>query len=155
MAGAGKTTVGKALSSHIGYEFLDTDKIIENLYGKSKDIIDSEGQDRFRAIEEEVLLSTKFNETLLATGGSAVFSHLAMKFIREKSYVIYLEVNFETILDRVSDFKERGFIKDPNQTVEDAYKKREILYKRYSDHTVTNNRDIEDCVQKILTKLKL
>ena len=155
MAGAGKTTVGKALSSHIGYEFLDTDKIIENLYGKSKNIIDSEGQDRFRAIEEEVLLSTKFNETLLATGGSAVFSHLAMKFIREKSYVIYLEVNFETILDRVSDFKERGFIKDPNQTVEDAYKKREILYKRYSDHTVTNNRDIEDCVQKILTKLKL
>ena len=155
MAGAGKTTVGKALSSHIGYKFLDTDKIIENLYGKSKDIIDSEGQDRFRAIEEEVLLSTKFNETLLATGGSAVFSHLAMKFIGEKSYVIYLEVNFETILDRVSDFKERGFIKDPNQTVEDAYKKREILYKRYSDHTVTNNRDIEDCVQKILTKLKL
>ena len=155
MAGAGKTSVGKALSSQIGYEFLDTDKIIENLYGKSKDIIDSEGQDRFRTIEEEVLLSTKFNETLLATGGSAVFSHLAMKFIREKSYVIYLEVNFETILDRVSDFEERGFIKDPNQTVEDAYKKREILYKRYSDHTVTNNRDIEDCVQKILTKLKL
>tara|TARA_A100001011_G_scaffold68497_1_gene69832 strand:- start:921 stop:1388 length:468 start_codon:yes stop_codon:yes gene_type:complete len=155
MAGAGKTSVGKALSSHIGYEFLDTDKIIENLYGKSKDIIDSEGQDRFRAIEEEVLLSTKFNETLLATGGSAVFSHLAMKFIREKSYVIYLEVNFETIMDRVSDFKERGFIKDPNQTVEDAYKKREILYKRYSDHTVTNNRDIEDCIHKILTKLKL
>ena len=155
MAGAGKTSVGKALSSHIGYEFLDTDKIIENLYGKSKDIIDSEGQDRFRTIEEEVLLSIKFNETLLATGGSAVFSHLAMKFIREKSYVIYLEVNFETILDRVSDFKERGFIKDPNQTVEDAYKKREILYGRYSDYTVTNNRDIEDCVQKILTKLKL
>ena len=155
MAGAGKTSVGKALSSQIGYEFLDTDKIIENLYGKSKDIIDSEGQDRFRTIEEEVLLSTKFNKTLLATGGSAVFSHLAMKFIREKSYVIYLEVNFETILERVSDFKERGFIKDPNQTVEDAYKKREILYKHYSDHTVTNNRDIVDCVQKILTKLKL
>tara|TARA_Y100000768_G_scaffold280571_1_gene215546 strand:+ start:294 stop:761 length:468 start_codon:yes stop_codon:yes gene_type:complete len=155
MAGAGKTSVGKVLSSHVGYEFLDTDKIIENLYGKSKDIIDSEGQDRFRAIEEEVLLSTKFNETLLATGGSAVFSNLAMKFIREKSYVIYLEVNFETILDRVSDFKERGFIKDPNQTVQDAYKEREILYKHYSDHTVTNNRDIEDCVHKILTTLNL
>jgi len=155
MAGAGKTTVGKALSSHVGYEFLDTDKIIENLYGKSKDIIDSEGQDRFRTIEEEVLLSIKFNETLLATGGSAVFSHLAMKFIREKSYVIYLEVNFETILDRVSDFKERGFIKDPNQTIADAFKKREILYKHYSDHTVTNNRDIGDCVHKILTEFKL
>ena len=110
MAGAGKTSVGKALSLELGYEFLDTDKIIEISYGKSKDIIDTEGQDRFRAIEEEVLLSTKFNETLLATGGSAVFSHLAMEFIKEKSYVIHLDVDFETILDRVSDFKERGFI---------------------------------------------
>ena len=155
MAGAGKTSVGKALSLKLGYEFLDTDRIIENLYGKSKDIIDFEGQDRFRAIEEEVLLSTKFNKTLLATGGSAVFSDLAMKFIKEKSCVIYLDVNFETILERVSDFKERGFIKDSNQTVKDAFKKREILYKHYTDYTVTNNGHIEDCVQKILTKLKL
>jgi shikimate kinase len=155
MAGAGKTSVGKALSLELGYEFLDTDKIIEISYGKSKDIIDSEGQDRFRAIEEEVLLSTKFNETLLATGGSAVFSHLAMEFIKEKSYVIHLDVNFETILARVSDFKERGFIKDPNQTIKDAFKEREILYKHYSDYTVTNNGHIEDCVQKILTTLNL
>ena len=40
MAGAGKTSVGKALSLELGYEFLDTDKIIEISYGKSKDIID-------------------------------------------------------------------------------------------------------------------
>ena len=42
MAGAGKTSVGKALSLELGYEFLDTDKIIEISYGKSKDIIDSD-----------------------------------------------------------------------------------------------------------------
>ena len=56
---------------------------------------------------------------------------------------------------RVSDFKERGFIKDSNQTIKDAFKKREILYKHYSDYTVTNNGHIEDCVQKILTTLNL
>jgi len=58
-------------------------------------------------------------------------------------------------LARVSDFKERGFIKDPNQTIKDAFKEREILYKHYSDYTVTNNGHIEDCVQKILTTLNL
>ena len=155
MAGAGKTSVGKALSLELCYKFLDTDKIIEISYGKSKDIIDSEGKDRFKAIEEEVLLSIKFKNILLATGGSAVFSPFAMEYLRDNSDVIDLEVSFENISERVLDFKERGFIKDPNQTVEDAYKKREILYKRYSDHTVTNNRDIEDCIHKILTKLKL
>ena len=50
MAGAGKTSIGKALSLELGYEFLDTDKIIEISYGKSKDIIDYEGKDRFSDI---------------------------------------------------------------------------------------------------------
>mgnify|MGYP001222533306 CR=1 FL=1 len=112
MAGAGKTSIGKALSLELGYEFLDTDKIIEISYGKSKDIIDSEGKDRFRVIEEEVLLSTKFNNTLLATGGSAVFSPLAMEHLCDNSDVIYLEVSFENISERVLDFKERGFIRE-------------------------------------------
>tara|TARA_B000000475_G_scaffold259668_1_gene242844 strand:- start:238 stop:705 length:468 start_codon:yes stop_codon:yes gene_type:complete len=155
MAGAGKTSVGKALSLELGYEFLDTDKIIETSYGKSKDIIDYQGKDRFRAIEEEVLLLTKFKNTLLATGGSAVFSPLAMEHLRDNSDVIYLEVSFENISERVLDFKERGFIKESHQSIEEAYMERLALYEKYADYSVTNNRDIEDCVQKILTKLKL
>jgi shikimate kinase len=153
MAGAGKTSIGKALSLELGYEFLDTDKIIEISYGKSKDIIDSEGKDRFRAIEEEVLLSTKFKNTLLATGGSAVFSPLAMEHLCNNSDVIYLEVSFENISDRVLDFKERGFIKKSYQSVEDAYMERLALYEKYADFSVTNNGSMEDCIQKILSLL--
>ena len=154
MAGAGKTSIGKALSLELGYEFLDTDKIIEISYGKSKDIIDSEGKDRFRAIEEEVLLSTKFNNTLLATGGSAVFSPLAMEYLRDNSDVIYLEVSFENISERVLDFKERGFIKESSQSIEQAYMERLVLYEKYADYSVTNNGSMEDCIQKILCLLE-
>ena len=154
MAGAGKTSIGKALSLELGYEFLDTDKIIEISYGKSKDIIDSEGKDRFRVIEEEVLLSTKFNNTLLATGGSAVFSPLAMEHLRDNSDVIYLEVSFENISERVLDFKERGFIKESHQSIEEAYMERLVLYEKYADYSVTNNGSMEDCIQKILSLLE-
>ena len=154
MAGAGKTSVGKALSLELGYEFLDTDKIIEISYGKSKDIIDYEGKDRFRAIEEEVLLSTNFDHTLLATGGSAVFSPLAMEHIRDNSDVIYLEVSFENISERVLDFVERGFIKESSQSIEEAYMERLVLYKKYADYSVTNNGSMEDCIQKILSLLE-
>ena len=154
MAGAGKTSIGKALSLELGYEFLDTDKIIEISYGKSKDIIDSEGKDRFRVIEEEVLLSTKFNNTLLATGGSAVFSPLAMEYLRDNSDVIYLEVSFENISERVLDFKERGFIKESSQSIEQAYMERLVLYEKYADYSVTNNGSMEDCIQKILCLLE-
>ena len=153
MAGAGKTSIGKALSLELGYKFLDTDKIIEISYGKSKDIIDSEGKDRFRAIEEEVLLSTKFKNTLLAPGSSAVFPPLAMEHLCNNSDVIYLEVSFENISDRVLDFKERGFIKKSYQSVEDAYMERLALYEKYADFSVTNNGSMEDCIQKILSLL--
>ena len=155
MAGAGKTSVGKALSLELGYEFLDTDKMIETSYGKSKDIIDSEGKDRFRVIEEEVLLSINFNNTLLATGGSAVFSPLAMEHLRDNSDVMYLEVSFENISERVLDFKERGFIKESHQSVEEAYMERLSLYEKYADYSVTNNGSIQDCIKKILSLLDL
>ena len=154
MAGSGKTSVGKALSFELGYQFLDTDKIIETSYGKSKDIIDSEGKDRFRAIEEEVLLSTKFKNTLLATGGSAVFSPLAMEYLRDNSDVIYLEVSFENISERVFDFKERGFIKESSQSIEQAYMERLVLYEKYADYSVTNNGSVKDCINKIIDLLE-
>ena len=155
MAGAGKTSVGKALSLELGYEFLDTDKMIETSYGKSKDIIDSEGKDRFRVIEEEVLLSINFKNTLLATGGSAVFSPLAMEHLRDNSDVIYLEVSFENISERVLDFKERGFIKESHQSIEEAYVERLVLYEKYADYSVTNNGSVKECIQKIVSLLDL
>ena len=155
MAGAGKTSVGKALSLELGYEFLDTDKMIETSYGKSKDIIDSEGKDRFRVIEEEVLLSINFKNTLLATGGSAVFSPLAMEYLRDNSDVIYLEVSFENISERVLDFKERGFIKESHQSIEEAYMERLALYEKYADYSVTNNGSKQDCIKNILSLLDL
>ena len=155
MAGAGKTSIGKALSLELGYEFLDTDKMIETSYGKSKDIIDSEGKDRFRVIEEEILLSINFKNTLLATGGSAVFSPLAMEHLRDNSDVMYLEVSFENISERVLDFKERGFIKESHQSVEEAYMERLALYEKYADYSVTNNGSIQDCIKKILSLLDL
>ena len=81
MAGAGKTSVGEILSSRLSYSFLDSDKLIENLYGNSQAIIDTRGKERFKIIEEVVLLSIKFDNHVLATGGSAVFSYSAMEYL--------------------------------------------------------------------------
>lgn len=151
MAGAGKTAVGEILSSNLSYNFLDSDKLIENLYGNSQEIIDTQGNERFKDIEEKVLLSIKFDKHVLATGGSAVFSHSSMKYLRECSEIIYLDVQFETIFKRVGDFKGRGFVKSSDQTVKEAYEERASLYNLYADHIVDNNGPIEDCLSKILS----
>ena len=78
-----------------------------------------------------------------------------MEHLRDNSDVIYLEVSFENISERVLDFKERGFIKESHQSIEEAYMERLALYEKYADYSVTNNGSIQDCIKKILSLLDL
>ena len=94
-------------------------------------------------------MSIDFNKTVLATGGSAIFSELAMNYIREKSSVIFIDVTFNQIRNRISDLSKRGFLKKPNQTFRDAFTEREFFYKKYSDYVVQNNSTIEKCMDNI------
>ena len=151
MAGAGKSSLGNKLAKHLDYEFIDSDLLIEKTKNKSlQKILDEVGIKKFKEIEEAALLSVKFNKTILATGGSAIFSEEAMYYIKKNSSVIYIEVSLEEIVDRVSNFSSRGFVKESNQTIQQAFNAREEIYKNFSDHIVSNNRDLESCFKEIL-----
>jgi shikimate kinase len=108
---------------------------------------------RLREIENIALKSIQFNETILSTGGSAVYSDEAMEHIQQNSKVIFLEVPFSQILERVPSFLDRGFAKATNQSVKDAFVERQELYKKYSDSVVSNTKDLNSCVSKILELL--
>jgi len=154
MAGAGKTSVGKELARILGFSFIDSDTLIEKQHGKSlQNILDDEGYIKLREIENIALKSIQFNETILSTGGSAVYSDEAMEHIQQNSKVIFLEVPFSQILERVPSFLDRGFAKAPNQSVENAFLERQELYKKYSDSVVSNTKDLNFCVSKILELL--
>ena len=73
-----------------------------------------------------------------------------MYYIKKNSSVIYIEVSLEEIVDRVSNFSSRGFVKESNQTIQQAFNAREEIYKNFSDHIVSNNRDLESCFKEIL-----
>ena len=150
MAGAGKTTIGKLLSSKLSFQFIDSDKIIENLYGNTQQIINLQGNERFKAIEEEVLLSIEFDNTILSTGGSAIFSLPAMEYLKESSEIIYLDVPLEIISNRIGNFCGRGFIKNSKQSFRDAYDERESLYRKYANHIIENIDEVDECVEKIM-----
>ena len=154
MAGAGKTSVGKELARTLGFSFIDSDALIEKQHGKSlQNILDDEGYIKLREIENIALKSIQFNKTILSTGGSAVYSDEAMEHIQQNSKVIFLEVPFSQILERVPSFLDRGFAKAPNQSVKDAFVERQELYKKYSDSVVSNTKDLNSCVSKILELL--
>ena len=109
MAGAGKSTIGKQLAKLLDFNFLDGDLIIEERINQSiQNFLDQHGGKEFTKIEEEVLLSINIDKTILATGGSAVLSDIAMKFLRNESEVIFLDVTYENISKRILNVSERG-----------------------------------------------
>ena len=89
MAGAGKSTVGKELAKILNFRFIDSDTLIEEQHGKSlQKILDDEGYMKLRGIENLVLKKLHLNETILSTGGSAVYSHEAMNHIQQYDRVV-------------------------------------------------------------------
>jgi len=155
MAGAGKSSIGKKLAKHLKFNLVDSDLLIEKKYGKSlQDILSQNGNKKFKEIEEGALLSVEFNRTVLATGGSAVFCDTAMEYIKGNSMVIYLEVPYEDISARISNFSERGLLKRSDQTIQEAYKEREGLYQKYADYIVQNKGEIDSCLSKIFSLIK-
>ena len=152
MAGAGKSSIGKKLANYLKFNFIDSDQLIETSQKKSlQEVLVKNGIEEFKKIEEAAILSVGFTETVLATGGSAIFCKKAMNHIKSNSSVIYLEVSFEDIMDRVPDFSNRGFIKEADQTMEDAFNERESIYREFADHIVINNDGVESCFNKILS----
>ena len=151
MAGAGKSSIGKKLANYLKFDFIDSDQLIKSNHNKSlQEILVDKGILEFKKIEEAAILSVEFNKTILATGGSVIFSKKSMKYIKSNSSVIYLEVPFENIIDRVSDFSDRGFIKSADQTIKQAFNERESMYREFADYIVLNNESLESCLNKIL-----
>ena len=154
MAGAGKSTVGKELAKMLDFRLVDSDTLIEEQYEKSlQNILEDEGYIKLREIENLVLKKLRLHETILSTGGSAVYSDEAMQHIQQYSKVIFLDVPFDQIIERVPSFLERGFAKAPSQSIEEAFEERLELYKKYSHHIVSNTKDLHSCVSRILELL--
>ncbi len=150
MAGAGKSTIGRKLAKLLEFNFLDGDTMIEEKINQSiQSFLDQNGGKEFTKIEEEVLLSIDLNKTILATGGSAVLSDAAMNFLKKESEVIFLDVSYENISERILNLSERGLVRDPNQSLQDTYNQRLNLYQKYADHVVTNDGNIDACLKQL------
>lgn len=160
MPGAGKTCMGRALSKKLNMRHIDGDHLIENITGrKLQSIIDEDGIEAFKRIEEEVLLSINEDNIIITPGGSAIYSEKAMEHFKSLGPVVYLYVSPENLLKRLGDFSKRGVVLAPGQTIADLYKERRPLLEKYADITVSCNGAHysyyqKDAVNKILSYKK-
>ena len=100
--GTGKTTVGRLLAQQLGYEFVDTDQIIEERHGKIGDLFRSAGEEAFRRIERELASELADRERLvIATGGRMMLDPQNVASLSRNGRVFCLVATPDEIFDRV------------------------------------------------------
>lgn len=140
MPGAGKSTVGVILAKRLGYDFVDTDLLIQRIAGKSlQDIINNDGLDAFRHIEEKVLLEINVEQTVIATGGSAVYSSPAMVHLKQSGTAVFINTPLPVLQLRIADMTTRGMVISPGDSFAELFIERNPLYRKFSDIVVDDH----------------
>lgn len=155
MPGAGKSTLGVLLAKAMGMLFTDSDIVIQQKTKRLlQDIIDNDGTEKFLATEEDVLLGLDIENTVLATGGSAVYSEKAMEHFSKNSTIVYLHVDLPEIEKRVTNITTRGIVLKNGRSLSDAYAERKPLYDKWADITIDcTGSTIENSVKMLTEKL--
>lgn len=155
MPGAGKSTVGVVLAKSLGMRFIDTDILIQGRTGRMlQAILDEDGPEGFRRVEEETVLSLNAEGAVIATGGSVVCSEAAMAHLKAGGVVVYLEVPYDEMERRIKNITTRGIVLLPGQSLRGMYDERVQLYERYADLTVASSGgDLESVVQRVIDAL--
>lgn len=134
MPSCGKSTLGVVLAKTLGMSFIDTDLMIQNYTGRLlQNIIDQDGMEEFLRIEEYILTQVEAENSVIATGGSAVYSDRGMKHLRAIGEIIYIRLPLEEIRKRLNNIKTRGIAMAPGENLEDLYNRRIPLYEKYAD----------------------
>jgi shikimate kinase len=156
MPGSGKSAVGKILASRLGWKLVDTDKCIEERQGLPlQTLIDSVGEAAFIKLEEQAILELAVTEpAIISTGGSAIYSEAAMRHLASLSTVVFLDVGLDAVRAHIGSEAPRGIIGLRKGGLEELFRTRLPLYRRYAKVTVAFDAETpEEAANKILSEL--
>lgn len=156
MPACGKSTIGVILAKTIGYRFLDTDLVIQELYKTTLEkLIEKQGLEGFLLTEEQAVKTIQTNQCVIATGGSVVYREASMQHLHQNATIIYLKVGYEEIVSRIQNIKSRGVVIREGQTLQELYQERESLYLKYADVVLdVNGLSMEQIVEVIMKECK-
>jgi len=157
MPGSGKSTVGVILAKMLAKNFVDTDVLIQLQEECTlQEIVDSRGHMELRRIEEDVLISVDHRHHVIATGGSAPYSHKAMTHLQKDGIIVFLNADLPCLRARIQNYETRGLAKRPDQSFQELFDERYQLYTRYADLTVDcSTLSQEQVCQSIIEQLGL
>ena len=157
--GAGKSTIGRQLSSMLKMPFKDSDHEIVARTGASIPLIfEIEGEEGFRKRETAMIDELSSMEGIvLATGGGAVLRDQNRAMLKQRGVVIYLYASLDQLFERTSRDRNRPLLQteNPRARLEEIMAARDPLYHQLADMVVhTDDRSVRSVVKEIAARLK-
>lgn len=156
MPGSGKSTLGVLLAKALNYRFLDTDLLIQEKEGMLlSEILAKKGREAFIEIEGNINAGVTAERTVIAPGGSAIYSEKAMRHFQEIGTVVYLHVALPELRRRLGDLTKRGVVLKKGESLEDLFAERTMYYEQYASITVdVTDETIETILARMTERLK-
>jgi len=155
MPAVGKSTIGVLLAKAISMDFIDTDVYIQSQHGRGlQEIIDEDGLHEFCRIEESYISNLNCRNTIIATGGSVVYSEKSVGHLKSSGVLIHLDLSLAGIKKRLTNLDSRGVAMGKGQTLEQLFEDRQPLYTCYRDVWIQcKDKTQEQIVAEIIEKL--
>lgn len=156
MPGAGKSTIGVLLAKRIVFEFIDSDLNIQLKTGESlQETMDRDGYLKLREVEEDVLCDLHVSNAVISTGGSAVYGTKAMEHLKRDGIVVFIKATLLELKRRVENYENRGIARRPDQSFQELFDERDLLYNKYSDIVIYSVKGQQDSmVEEIISILR-
>ncbi len=149
MMGAGKSTVGQHLAKLLGYRFFDTDCVIEAVVQKSvAQIFAESGEDRFRALETQVLAElSAYTRLVIATGGGIILKRENWGYLRY-GVIVWLDVPIERLQVRLQNDQTRPLLHaaDLETTLRSLLQQRTPLYAQADVQVTCQSEETPDII---------
>jgi shikimate kinase len=138
MAGAGKSTIGKALAKRLDYTFIDVDRLITEKTGMPlQALIDKRGDSALLRFEEEAILGLEqVDNCIISPGGSVIYSEKAMRHLKNISKIVFLDAPFRSIVKRIPNARRRGIVGLRDRSLKELFEERLVLYNKYADFSI-------------------
>ncbi|MFC4637556.1 shikimate kinase [Deinococcus hohokamensis] len=154
--GTGKSRIGWELSRALAMHFVDTDKLITRVVGKSiPEVFAQEGEGYFRACEQEVVRRvTRLEHAVISLGGGTFIHEENRRILLERGPVVVLWATPETVYQRTRH-SERPLLatEDPLSRIRHLMHEREPVYKQGTLHVHSDGRPSEEIVEEIIGRL--
>ena len=144
LMGCGKTTVGRLIASELGWEFCDTDRLIEEATGCSIPVLFRGERRAFLSPNRKTVIQglAGKNQMVVATGGGAVLDGENRSVFKALGLVVYLKTSPEVLGDRVQRSSDRPLLtgQNPVAVLVKLLREREKYYYEADEVITTDGR---------------